>query len=129
MRVSMREEEIREMAHKRNDKGRDKAFPCRDKFYTEEKGSSVFSDEHFRDKVASYIDSIPLDPTKLKSCPACEGVLCGLCGKCHDLERKDWHHDPECPAAHHMHQGDLCSAWVFAYHFLKDASKQVEVDA
>ncbi len=125
----MREEEIRERALTRNDKGRDKDFPGRDKFYTEEKGSSVFSDEHFRDKVASFIDSIPLDPTKLKSCSACEGVVCGLCGKCHDLDRKDWHsQDPRCPLLHLMHQGDQCRAWVFAYHFLKDARKQAESD-
>lgn len=124
----MSEEEIRETAHKRNNKGRNKTFPNRDKIYKAKRGSRLLGDELFRDRVASYIDSIPLDPTKLKSCPACEGVLCGLCGKCHELDRKDWHTSPACPIAQHIHQDDLCVAWAYAYIFLGDASKQAEDD-
>ena len=116
----MSEEEIRETAHKRNDKGRDKTFPSRDKFR--------IGDELFRDRIASHIDSIPLDPAKLKSCPACESVLCGLCGKCHEFDRQSFLVGPTCPCAHHMHQGDLCVAWAYAYVFLQDAVKQEECD-
>jgi hypothetical protein len=124
----MSEEEIRETAHKRNDKGRDKTFPSRDKLYKAKKGSRLLGDKLFRDRVASHIDSIPLDPAKLKHCPACESVLCGLCGKCHEFDRKSFHVGPTCPISQHMHQDDLCVAWSYAYIFLQDAIKQEECD-
>ena len=117
----MREEEIRETAHKRNDKGRDKAVPSRDK--------NRIGDALFRDRVASHIDRIPLDPAKLKYCPACESVLCGICSKCHEIDRKSFRTGPTCPCAYHLHQGDdLCTAWLYAYIFLQDAVKQEECD-
>ncbi len=118
------EQDIREMAHKRNDRGRDPAFPSRDTLYRAKKGSRVLGDEHFRDTVAGYIESIPLDRTMLQSCPACEGVLCGLCGKCHELDRKDWHTSVACPAARHIYQNDRCVAWSYAYIFLKNVERE-----
>ena len=72
----MSEEEIRKVAHQRNDKGRDPNHPSRDKLYTGKGDSVLFTDPCFRDKVASYIDSMPVDPAQLSPCPACEGVLC-----------------------------------------------------
>jgi uncharacterized protein with PIN domain len=101
----MSDEDIRAVAHKRNDQGRDPTFPGRDKLFKQKrknkKGSILLGDEHFRDKVAEFIDSIPLDPSKLKHCQACEGVLCGLCGRCHEMDRKHWHHSVACPSAQH----------------------------
>jgi hypothetical protein len=119
----MNEDEIRAAAHKRNDEGRHKQFPSRDKYYRAKHNSRMFGDEFFRDKVASYIDSIPLNPARLKHCPACEGVLCDLCGKCHELDRQDWRVDLACPVAHHMHDEDACVTWAYAYLFLKDTDR------
>lgn len=96
----------------------------------------LLHDPLFRDKIAGYIDSIPLDPAKLKHCQACEGVLCGLCGKCHDLDRKLDKRRPDgefvslpCPAMQHMQMGDGCVTWVYAYVFLRDADKQAEKES
>jgi len=123
----MDEKEIRERAHQRNDRGRDTTFPSRDKQYRAKKDSRIFGDELFRDKVANYIDSIPLDPARLKHCPACESVLCGLCGECHEFDRKSFRVGPTCPIGHLMHQEDLCVTWAYAYIFLQDAKRAEDV--
>lgn len=131
----MDEEAIRAAAHQRNDGGRDPLNPGRDKHYRAMKGSKLLGDPLFRDKVALYIDSIPLNPVELKHCPGCEGVLCEVCGKCHDLDRKLDKRHPNgefvslpCPAMQHMHQNDGCVAWTYAYVFLRDADKQAVKD-
>ena len=125
------EESIRAVAHKRNDLGRDATFPSRDKLFKRKRkkgGSILLGDEHFRDKVARFIDSIPLDPRKLKHCSACEGVLCGLCERCHELDRKDWHHSVACPAAKHPLHSEPCGTWMYAYIFLMDAQREVDME-
>jgi hypothetical protein len=125
----MDEENIRKIAHQRNDKGRDTTFPSRDKWFKGKKKRSILlGDEHFRDKVADFIDNIPLDPRKLKHCPACEGVLCGLCGRCHELDRIDWHHSVACPAARHPLDSEPCGTWMYAYIFLRDAQRETNME-
>ena len=117
----------KEIAHQRNDKGRDATFPSRDKWYKpSRKRKGGLNDPLFRDKVADSIESIPDGFVGMKHCPACEGVLCGICGKCHELDRRDWRRDPACPQAHYMRDTDEtdCLAWTYAYHFLKDAQKR-----
>lgn len=132
----MDEEEVRAKAHERNNAGRDTKFPSRDKHYKAKKDSRLLGDPLFRDRVASHIDDTPLDPAKLKHCPACEGVVCEVCGKCHDLDRKLDQRKPSgefvslaCPAIHHMHQNDICVAWVYAYMFLRDEDKKARSKA
>lgn len=127
----MDEDEVRAKAHKRNNGARDPQYPSRDKYYKAKKDSGLLGDPLFRDKVASYIDSTPLDPARLKHCPACEGVLCEVCGCCHDLDRKLDQRKPSgefvslaCPAWHHVHQNDVCVAWAYAYLFLKGEDKK-----
>lgn len=116
----------KEIAHQRNDLGRDTTFPSRDRMYRPgRKKKGVTGDPLFRDKVAASIESIPVDFAGMKHCPACEGVSCGVCGKCHDLDRRDWHKNPACPEAHHMLDSDTeCVAWSYAYLFLKQAQKR-----
>ena len=119
----MDEDEVRAKAHERNDLGRDPQYPSRDKYYRAMHYSRQFGDPLFRDKVAGLIDSIPLNPAMLKHCPACEGVLCGLCGQCHELDRQDWHNGRDCPAVQYLSDEGDCVVWASAYIFLKDADK------
>jgi hypothetical protein len=128
----MNEQEIRAIAHARNDKGRHPTIRSADKWYLTDpkkrrkRDDRSSTDVLLRDRVAEYIDNIPIeDPSKLSMCPTCEGVLCGLCGKCHDLDnRNPYRHERACPAVHYMHHGDLCITWATAYDFLRDAGKQ-----
>jgi hypothetical protein len=115
----------KEIAHQRNDLGRDVTFPSRDKWYrpSRKRKGGFAGDPLFRDKVASYIESIPDGFVGMKHCPACEGVLCGICGKCHELDRRSFRSDPACPNARHMLDTDDtdCLAWSYAYLYLKEA--------
>jgi hypothetical protein len=62
------------------------------------------------------VAEIPTSRVGMPYCPACESVLCGVCGKCHEL---DILYDIDCPLA--PYDGDFqiktraCSAWNLAY--------------
>lgn len=120
MRETMNEAAIRKRAHERNDKGRDPIAPGQDKYR--------IGGDLFRDRIASHIDHIPLNPARLAFCPACESVACGVCGKCHELDRQSFRTGPTCPCARHLYSGDhqsnLCRAWLYALTFVRDAIKQ-----
>ena len=67
---------------------------------------------HFDDvgdsRIAAFIDELPLSQVGMAYCPACESVLCGVCGDCHswDLQISD----PECPNDHDT-TGRDCVFW------------------
>ena len=80
----------------------------------------------FHLNVWTYIMSIPLEPAGVQRCPACEGRLCGVCGQCHDIDRRDYLHQPACPLEKSTPKGDSpCNAWYEAYFYLRLAGEAI----
>ena len=83
------------------------------------------TDQTFYRAIKTHVAEIPLDPRKMQSCPACESVLCGICGACHELDRRFLFVGPTCPVAQETDGTTPCVAWSWAYLFLKDANEAV----
>src|SRR5215471_18849753 len=54
-------------------------------------------DKAFYDAVHTNILAMPTDRTGLKYCPACESAACGVCGQCHQLDKKILFVGANCP--------------------------------
>jgi hypothetical protein len=67
-------------------------------------------DAVFTATIHAYIDEMPLTEVGMPYCPACESVLCGVCGDCHSFDLFD---RPECPMDNDT-TGSTCVAWYQA---------------
>ncbi len=82
-------------------------------------------DQVFALRVDKHLAAIPLDIQGMGICPACEGVLCPLCGGCHEPDKVISFVGPRCPVQ--VEQEDrACTAWVYAYQFLKSARNKLD---
>jgi hypothetical protein len=64
-----------------------------------------------KEAAIALIPTLPLTRVGIPSCPACERVLCGVCGHCHGLDLLRSH--PACPDDN-SDMGHDCVAWYQA---------------
>ena len=64
-----------------------------------------------KEAAIALIPTLPLTWVGIPSCPACERVLCGVCGHCHGLDLLPSR--PECPGDNDD-MGRDCVAWYQA---------------
>jgi hypothetical protein len=64
-----------------------------------------------KEAAIALIPTLPLTWVGIPSCPACERVLCGVCGHCHGLDLLRSH--PACPDDN-SDMGHDCVAWYQA---------------
>lgn len=75
--------------------------------------------------VSEQIALINLFPATVLRCPSCEHRACDLCGKCHATDKWISFVGEQCPLQ--VEQEDqACTAWVWAYHYLKSAFNQLD---
>ena len=76
-----------------------------------------------REATTHYIGEIPISRIGLKHCPVCESVSCGVCGQCHENDRRFLFVGMPCPMAVPNGEDTLCVAWSWAYQFIRDAER------
>jgi hypothetical protein len=73
---------------------------------------SMQDDPAFFEQALSFVPTIPLNPSGMAYCSACESVLWGACGHCHMLDVVPFSR-PECPLDNDD-MGANCAAWYQA---------------
>jgi hypothetical protein len=73
--------------------------------------------------IKTYLFERPVSSIGLKHCPACESAICGICGKCHELDHEFLFVGRSCPIAVETSGTTPCVAWSWAYIFLRKAEK------
>jgi hypothetical protein len=84
-------------------------------------------DQQFEARIKNHLQEIPVSRVGLQYCPACESALCGVCGKCHELDHEILFVGPHCPLAVETSGMSPCVAWSWAYIFLRRAEKALSV--
>ena len=74
-------------------------------------------------EIVAIVPSIPLSLTGMPYCEACESVLCGVCGRCHEDTKQFVFIEPRCPVAVPNMERPGCLAWSYAYQFLSQARR------
>jgi hypothetical protein len=88
--------------------------------------------EQFNQAVSQHIATLSLDMTTYRPCPACESALCGVCGRCHEVDHEILFVGPRCPVAAPTDGAEepeeiACVAWCWGFLFLRDAEKSVQL--
>lgn len=84
--------------------------------------------EPFYIAIKGYLQEIPVRRVGMPYCRTCESALCGICGKCHELDREFLFIGIPCTVAVHTRGMSLCVAWSWAYLFLRKAEKALSAE-
>ncbi len=86
---------------------------------------ALLFNETLTQMIHTSIDEMPLPWVGRPYCPACESVLCGVCGECHS---HDLHiNDSDCPNDHDT-MGRDCFVWWQALKSVITAQQMEEDD-